>query len=334
MLVWLEFIACTLVITFAGAKLSKYGDVIAEKTGLGRTWIGIVLMASVTSLPELITGISSVAAFDLPDIAVGDVLGSCMFNILIIALLDFIGGDEPILSQGAQGQTLTAAFTVLLISVAAVSMAASAVMPRSAWFGLSSLVILAAYCGAMRLIFKFQREDQSHSAERHDLQYGDISKTRAFTIYGMNAVLVIAAATWLPQLGERIAEMTGLGQSFVGSLFIALATSLPEFVVTYSALRLGAVNLALGNLIGSNLFNIAVLAIDDLAYTKGPLLAQVGGEHIVTAVGAILMTALVLIGLTYRARGKHFGFGWDSVLIIIVFATGTWISYLAGGASR
>ena len=87
MLVWIQFAACAAVICYAGAKLSYYGDIIAEKTGLGRTWIGVVLMASVTSLPELITGVSSVALADVPDIAAGDVLGSCMFNILIIALL-------------------------------------------------------------------------------------------------------------------------------------------------------------------------------------------------------------------------------------------------------
>ena len=74
MLIWLQFIACTALIVFCGSRLSQYGDVIAEKSGMGRTWIGVVLMASVTSLPELITGISSVALFHVPDIAAGDVL--------------------------------------------------------------------------------------------------------------------------------------------------------------------------------------------------------------------------------------------------------------------
>ena len=73
---WIGFIICTAVIVYSGTKLSKYGDIIAEKTGLGRAWVGLVLMASVTSLPELITGISSVSFANVPDIAVGDVLGS------------------------------------------------------------------------------------------------------------------------------------------------------------------------------------------------------------------------------------------------------------------
>jgi len=98
-MIWLQFLVCTAAIVFAGAKLSEYGDVIAEKTGLGRTWIGVVLMASVTSLPELMTGVSSVAIFDLPNIAAGDALGSCMFNLLIIALLDVV------VLQGAAAHT-------------------------------------------------------------------------------------------------------------------------------------------------------------------------------------------------------------------------------------
>ncbi|MBZ0187768.1 MAG: hypothetical protein K8F91_16095, partial [Candidatus Obscuribacterales bacterium] len=81
-LVYLAFGLCTLVIFYAGTQLSTYGDVIAEKTGMGRTWVGLVLLASVTSLPELVTGFSSVLINDLPDIAVGTVLGSCMCNIL------------------------------------------------------------------------------------------------------------------------------------------------------------------------------------------------------------------------------------------------------------
>src|SRR3970040_1321405 len=87
MIVWLLFGACTAIILLTGTRLSKYGDVLDEKTGLGGTWSGVVLMASVTSLPELITGISSISVFDLPNIAAGDAIGSCMFNLVILSFL-------------------------------------------------------------------------------------------------------------------------------------------------------------------------------------------------------------------------------------------------------
>ena len=127
MLVWIQFLALTGAVLFAGTNLSKYADIIAEKTSLGRTFIGVVLLASVTSLPELITGVSSVAVFHVPDIAVGDVLGSCMFNLLILALADVVAGGQPLSARAHQGQVLTAAFGILLLGLASLSLLAGTV---------------------------------------------------------------------------------------------------------------------------------------------------------------------------------------------------------------
>lgn len=330
MIIWLQFIACTAVILFAGTKLSKYGDIIAEKTGLGRTWIGVVLMASVTSLPELITGVSSVTLFDLPNIAAGDVLGSCMFNILIIALLDFRRGTAPISSQAHQGQVLTAAYGILLLGLVSMAIVAGSKIPVIGWVGLYSMVFLLIYLGAMRMVFLYEKRRllETLQAVEEELQYAHISKRRAYTMYALNATLVIGAATWLPHLGDQIAEITGLGRTFVGSIFIALATSLPEVVVSFAALRMGAVDLAVGNLFGSNLFNIAILAVDDVLYVKGALLSNIAGSHAVTACAAIAMTAIAVVGLTYRASRKAYFMAWDSVGIIAVYAAATYVLYL------
>ena len=119
MFLWAGFFVCTSVILYSGAKLAKYGDIIAEKTGLGRTWIGVVLMASVTSLPELVTGISSVTFAGVPDIAVGDVLGSCVFNMLILACLDLLSRPMPIYTKAQQGHIIGAGFGILLLSIVA-----------------------------------------------------------------------------------------------------------------------------------------------------------------------------------------------------------------------
>lgn len=326
MMVWLQFIACTAVITWAGTKLSKYGDVIAEKTGMGRTWIGVVLMASVTSLPEVITGVSSVAVFNLPDIAAGDVLGSCMFNLVIIALLDFRSGEKPILSDAKQDQLLAAAFGLLLLGVASISIRASETIPAFGWVSLSTIVLLTLYLLAMRMTFNSSRK-LAEQAEK-ELHYEGVSTKRAVTMYALNALLVIAAATWLPRIGERIAEMTGLGHTFVGSLFIALSTSLPELVVSFAALSLGAPSLALGNLFGSNLFNMAVFGVDDLLFTKGPLISHISASHLVSANGAMVLVAVILIGILYPTKKKWFGLSWASLALMIVFVTVAWLVYL------
>jgi cation:H+ antiporter len=332
MLLWLQFAACTGIILVSGTYLSKYGDVIAEKTGLGKTWIGVVLMASVTSLPELVTGTSSVAIFDLPDIALGDVLGSCMFNILILALLDFLNGSGSISTKAHQGQVLTAAFGILLLGLFNISLFGAANIASVGWVGAYSFVFAAIYLVAMRAVFSYEKKRIAELVEAvaEEIRYEKISKGKAYQMYGANALLTIGAATYLPHIGDEIAQVTGLGQTFVGSAFIAVSTSLPEIVVSIAALKMGAVDMAFGNIFGSNLFNILILAIDDLVYTKGPILSHVSPNHLVSSNAAIVMTAIATIALTYRAGRKWYFFAWDSVAILAVYLFALVVLYGSG----
>lgn len=329
-MIWLQFVALTAIIFFSGSKLSKYGDIIAEKTGLGRTWIGVILMASVTSLPELITGISSVTIFDLPNITVGDILGSCMFNILIIALLDVLSGSVPISTKVHEGHVLSAGFGIFLLGIVILSLFAGTRFPSIGWIGVYSLTIIVIYLVAIRIIFLYEKIRIAKFVKEavEELQYKDIPKSRAYAMYAINAVIVVGAATYLPHVGEEIAKITGLGQTFVGSIFIAISTSLPEVAVTIGAARIGAVDMAVGNLFGSNLFNIVILALDDILYTKGPILSYVSENHIVTAISAIMMTAIAIIGLTYRASKKPLFFTWDSIGIVATYLLSTLVLYM------
>ncbi len=328
-LLWLQFAVVTSVIVFAGYHLSAYGDVIAEKTGMGRTWVGVILMASVTSLPELITGISSVGIFDLPNIAIGDVLGSCMFNLLIIALLDMLSGPTPITAKAHQGQVLTAGFGVLLLGLAGIAVAGGPRFPAVGWIGIYSLVFLLVYALAMHMVFLFEKRRIAELVhERVEAaRYEKVSLKEAVIYYALNAALVIGAAAYLPHLADQLATATGLGRTFVGSIFVALSTSLPEVVVSIAAVRMDATDLVFGNLLGSNLFNMAILAIDDLIYFKGPILAHVSPGHLVTANAAIAMTAVAVIGLTYRVSKKRLMFAWDSWALLGVYACAVAVVY-------
>ena len=327
-LVWVLFGVCTLVILRAGTKLSVYGDVLADKTGLGRTWIGVVLMASVTSLPELITGVSSVAIFDVPNIAAGDILGSCMFNVLILSMLD-VRHPTPLSTRIHQGHVLSAAFGVVMIGLVVLGLLAGDRAPAVGWVGVFSVAFLGTYVLAMRTIFVHERARLADVAKEmaEELEPHAMSLREATTRYTLNALLLVAAATYLPGIGESIAQMTGLGETFVGSLFIAMSTSLPEVVVAVAAVRLGAVDLAAGNLFGSNLFNIAILGIDDLAYVQGPLLTSVQPTHLISGVAAIAMTAVAIIGMTFRAGRKRYAFSWDALGIMGLYLTGALMLY-------
>jgi cation:H+ antiporter len=320
MSLWIAFILCTSAIVYAGTRLSRYGDIIAEKTGLGRTWIGVVLMATVTSLPELVTGISSVTYAGVPDIAVGDVLGSCVFNMLILAILDAVYRPMPISAKAQQGHILSAGFGILLLGVVALSIFLGSQALPLGWIGMYSLVFIVIYFFAMRMVYYYEKKQLALFIDKAiELQYGDIPTRAAVFHYAINAAIVIIAAMFLPKIGEGIAETTGLGQSFVGNIFIAMSTSLPEVVVSLAAVKMGAVDLAIGNLFGSNIFNILILGIDDVFYVKGPLLSFTNQNHAISALSAIMMTAIAVIGLTYRAEKKPMLLAWDSVVIVLVY---------------
>jgi len=324
-----QFVIVAAVIVFAGSNLSRYGDVIAEKTGMGRTWVGVVLIASVTSLPELITGISAIAIFDLPDIAVGNVLGACMFNMLTIALLDVMSGPTPISAKAHQGQVIAAGFGIILLGLATIGIAGGGTLLRLGWVGSYSFVFLIVYAIAIHTVFLFEKKRIAEYVQEmvEASRYENIPLKKAYVNYAWNAVLVIAAAAYLPYLGEKIAQATGLGQTFVGSIFISLTTTLPELVVSIAALRIDAADLVFGNIFGSNLFNIAILALDDVLYGKGPLLAHVEPAHIVTASAAMTMTAVAMVGLTYRLAKKSFLIAWDSIAILAVYVTAVAVVY-------
>jgi cation:H+ antiporter len=328
LMIWIQFAATALVIVFAGVRLARYGDALGEKTGLGRSWIGVVLLAATTSLPELFTGFGSTALAALPDIALGDVLGSCMFNLLILSMMDVIH-PEPISARAHQGHALSIGFGLLPIGVAGIGLLTGHRLPTLGWVGLYSPVLIALYFVAMRVIFKHEQHRARETQEvAGALRYANTPLRSVLIGYIVAAAIVVGAALWLPHLGAELARQTGLGQAFVGSLFVAITTSLPEIVVSLTAVRIGAVDLGVGNVLGSNLFNLLILGFDDVFYRQGPILADAGAGHSVSIVAIVIMNALFLIGLTYRVMTKRFVVAWDTGGIAIVYVGAVVLSYM------
>jgi len=329
MTIWFQFAATAVVIVLAGVRLARYGDVLGEKSGLGRSWIGVVLLAATTSLPELFTGFGATALVALPDIALGDVLGSCMFNLLILSLMDAVQ-PEPIGARAHQGHALSIGFGLLLIGVAGVGLVADHRLPAIGWIGLYSPALVALYFVAMRVIFTHEKQRRAKETQEvaEELQYGEMTLRSAVIQYSLAAAVVVAAALWLPRLGAELARQTGLGEAFVGSLFIAITTSLPEIVVSLTAVRIGALDLGIGNVLGSNLFNLLILGLDDVFYRQGPLMADADASHSISIVAIVMMNALFLIGLTYKVMTKRFVVAWDTGGIAAVYVVAVALSYL------
>jgi cation:H+ antiporter len=150
--------------------------------------------------------------------------------------------------------------------------------------------------------------------------------------FALAALAVLAAGSWLPVLAEQIVAATGWHRSLVGTLLMAFVTTLPEIAVTLSALRMGATDMAVGNLLGSNLFNAVVLAVDDAAHAGGALLADADAAHAGTAVAAMVMTALVMVGLLVRPRQRVLRLAsWVSVGLVATYLLAAALLLVRGG---
>lgn len=330
---WFQFVLCLLAIGYAGIKLAHYGDAIADKTGLGGTWIGLILLATVTSLPELATGISSVTVADVPDIAMGDVLGSCIFNLLIIVVLDLMHRDESLYTKASQGHILSAGFGVILIAFSGfnILLANAGFAPALGHFGAYNFFILIVYAVAVSTVYRYERQQVREFLEAEADRYPSLTLRQLLIRYTGAAVVVVVAGTWLPFVAKSMAELMGWYESFVGTLLVAFVTSVPELVVTIAALRLGALDMAIGNLLGSNLFNILILAIDDTFYTRGLLFAHVTPVHAVSAFSAVMMAGVTIVALLYRTKKRVLKVvGWASICLFTIYMINSYVLYLFG----
>ena len=325
------FLLCSVLIFYHGTKLSYYGDLISIKSGLGKAWVGLILMASVTSLPELVIGISSVTVVQSADLAVGNVLGSCVFNLAILSLLDAILPGQPVLTRVPVSNVLAATLGTILLCLVGLGLYLPDEFQIMNWIGGTSLGFLVIYLISIRLLHTYGKKSNpaigavnppEESADKLSLRY-------VILWYAVHAAMVIAAAVVLPYFSEQIAIATGIGQSFVGTLMLAASSSLPEVAVSVAAARIGNAEMAVGNLFGSNIFNILLLTVSDIFYVSGNLLKEASESNMVTVLAIITMNAIAIAGLTFRPEKKAFRFfAWDSTLILLLYlATMLFIFY-------
>jgi cation:H+ antiporter len=217
---------------------------------------------------------------------------------------------------------MTAALGVVLVTLVGAAMILPKDIVISSWIGLTSLLFIAVYLVSVRLIYLNERNhpeaDAGHDAPDSTGE-GAMPLGRIIGWYVLLAAVIIGAALALPHFADRLAEHTGLGRTFVGTFLLAASTSLPEIAVSLAAVRMGSIDMAVGNLLGSNLFNVLILAIDDMVYTKGHILKDATPYHMLSVLGTILMTAVVIIGITFQVKGKKFLLALDSAVVLLIY---------------
>ncbi len=326
-MVWLIFLGSSAVIVLAAMQLAKYGDAIAERTKLGGMFVGTLLMAGATSLPELLTGINSLSQ-GVPNLAAGNLLGSNMFNMFVLAVLDVLFRQARILRRVAMRHALTAALATLLLGMTAFFILAGVDL-RIGWIGLDSLLLLVTYVVGVRLIQSGNPAASGEAASEAELE-GVPSLRHALIGFALAAGALVAITPQLVRSSTEIAELTGVGTGFIGTTLVAMVTSLPELATTIAAVRIGAFDLAIGNLFGSNAFNMVALGLTDLFYLPGRFLGVIDPTFALVALLGLILTSLGLIGNLARVERRLLFIEIDALIIFLVYLGGMWFLYARG----
>ena len=326
-MVWLEFLLTAVLITLAAMQLAKSGDVIAVRTRAGGMFIGIVLLAGATSLPELLTTISSVFQ-GVPNLAAGNLLGSNMLNMFLLAVLDMVNYKHRILRKAALKHALSGSLATFIIA-AVVFFILADVDVQVGWLGMDSLALILIYLVAVSLLRGQSRASTALAVEQ-EIPQGTPSLRKGVIGFALAALALTVITPWMVNASSRIAEITGLGTTFIGTTLVALVTSLPELVTTLTAARIGADDMAIGNLFGSNLFNMFALGFTDLFFFQGRFLSVIDPAFLLVGILGLIMTVMGLIGNLARLERRLFILEMDALALMVVYFGGLWLLYIRG----
>jgi len=329
-MVWLQFIVGAVIIIVAGVHMTKYADRLAERSSIGKAWIGILLLGFITSIPEAVTSIVAVFSLQANDLAIGNLLGSNSINPMLLVLMDFAARKKPVsmITESNRSHAVSAYFAIFFTVIIIIEILFS---NKSAYLqcgplGLGSIIIFILYIAGMKYLSKMDSNNKA-SMPNIEIAAGHYSLPVIWAHIALSAIVVVIGAIWVANSADLIAEQTGLGRTFVGSIFLAFVTSLPEMVVSLSALRLGAVDLALGNIFGSNMTNMFIVSICDIFDRGQSIYLSISQTHICMAVLGIILTTVALKKVHSRSSVKILSLSLYSAAMIIIFVIGTYFLY-------
>lgn len=326
-MIWVQFILAALLIVIAASRLASYGDVIALRTGLGRLFVGTLLVAMATSLPELLTAVNAIRLGE-PNLTAGDLFGSGMFNMVLLAAIDLIHRQQRVLRLVAKRHALSASLAVLLTGLAVFFIGAQLQL-QIKWVGVDSLILIALYIYGIRLINRSTDATEVLPIAQ-DVAQPTLALWQASLGFLLATVVLVLTTPWLVRSAIGIAEISGLSTGFVGAALVAIVTSLPEATSTITAVRLGAYDLAVGNLFGSNMFNMFALGLLDFFYTDGRLLSVIDPTLTLAGLMALVLTTIALIGNIAPEERRLFFIEIDALLILIGYSGGLYLLYNRG----
>lgn len=351
----LVFTASGIVVWIAGTKLSKVADELAEKTGIGRAFIGTLLLGGITSLPEMATTITASVGGNA-GMAVSNIMGGVSMQVAILAVVDYWHRKVPLSASTTQLViVMQGMMLVLMLSFAGVFML---VPSFKVWhIGFNSVFIFIVFLVALYLIHHYNtrnwlfytnndegnlqgninhlnkqlntvknNNNSDHHAETLSLSTFLISKKGGVLL--LLSLLILVAGYVVVKSSEVIASKTGMGTNFAGLVLIAITTSLPEISTTISAIKLKRHNMAISNIFGTNLFDVALIFLADLFYTEGAVFMSLDNFAVVATFLGIILTTIYMISITIKSKKQVFGIGYDSFAIIATYLLGVVVLFL------
>ena len=320
------FAAAAAVIGYSGMKVSSLADELADRTGLGEVVAGALFVGASTSLPGAITSVST-AWQGFPELAIGNALGGLTAQTLFIAVADAAYRRANL--EHAAATPVGVAQGVLLVSLLCIALIAS-IVPGIAAFGVhpASFVLPVSYVFGLFLLRSVQQNDlwlvkQTDETREEMSDPGQSDDGRGsgtlWTLFALYAGMTAAAGYFVGETSISLVTLTGVSKTLFGTTFTAIANSLPELVTALAAVRIGAVNLAVGEIIGGNAFEVLFLSLADFVTDK-PIYQAFTPKDQGTALFAMLMVSVVILGILKREKSGIFNIGFESVLVYVLYA--------------
>ena len=332
----LAFAAVAAVIGYFGIKMTKTARDLAQSTGLGEAFIGALFIGASTSLSGITTSVSA-AASGYAELAVSNGLGGIAAQTAFLALADIAYRRANLEHAAASAENLfMSAFLLTLLSIHALAFS----IPTMSIFSVhpATVILVIVYIFGVQLLARTHDAPMWLPKRTKDTSSEPVDHTH---IHGRHLwklwlrfacyATVIALAGWsLAQLAIPLGEKSGLSNGIVGGVFTAVSTSIPELVVAITAVRMGALNLAVGDIVGGNAFDTLFVAASDIVYREGPIYADISSTEQFWLANSLLMTGVLLMGLIYRQRHGPGNIGLESVILLVLYFGGIAILAVAG----
>lgn len=265
-MIYLTYAVLAAAVVGLAVRLSYYVDVLDRKTNLSGAFIGGVLLAAVTSLPELFTALTAVLALDKPQLVAGDILGSNIFNLGVIGGLVLVFHHNYRHATLSKSHRTTLGYSLVMYALVLIAILYPfelAIGPLH--FHVMSAVILIVY-GINAVLMKGDDSAQNENEDDCPLSLGQV-----IVRFLLNSVALVGVSILLTHTTDLLAQELQLGATVAGAIFLGVATSLPELSASISLVRRNNFNASFGNIVGSNLFNFTILCFADFLHTGGAI---------------------------------------------------------------